>query len=495
MLPTQTTMELTAYSSLYDIVVPKDNLLRKIKEMVDFSFVYDELKSKYSIDKGREAEDPIRMFKYLMIKNISGLSDIDLVDHCKYDMSYKFFLDLAPEANVIDDTTLSYFRRKRLKDVNLLDMLITKSIEIAVSKGINMGKTIIVDSTHSMARSNPVIPAGALQKQAKILRKVVYVASEQTKEKVKEGMPKKYEGSDLEKQLDYVTSLLGYLKEKKISKLPAVFEKMNLLEEMIGDVKDHFSVSVDKDARMGHKSADSGFYGYKGHLAVTPDRLVAAATMTSGEKADGPQLPELIQKAKENMPDLEEVVGDAAYSGQANLENAEKEGVTIIAKVNGVLLTTKNERKGFTYNKDAHTMVCPAGELPQLVEHANFNNKKVQSHKDIYYFPLEKCRVCAHAEECGFVIGAKKKRGRKYCVTVHTEQQNRQIERQKTDEFREKYKVRYIVEAKNSELKHSYHMDRAISYGLDAFTMQGAVAIFMSNLVRISRITDEKTAK
>ncbi|MCR8983449.1 hypothetical protein NW802_27875, partial [Brevibacillus laterosporus] len=40
---------------MYDVVVPKDNLLRKINELMDFSFVYDELKDKYCLDNGRKA--------------------------------------------------------------------------------------------------------------------------------------------------------------------------------------------------------------------------------------------------------------------------------------------------------------------------------------------------------------------------------------------------------------------------------------------------------
>lgn len=97
MLPIQDTIHFSEYSSLYDVVVPKDNKLRLINELVDFSFIYDELNEKYCLDNGRMAEDPVRMFKYLMIKSISGLSDVDLVDKCMYDMSYKYFLGLAPE--------------------------------------------------------------------------------------------------------------------------------------------------------------------------------------------------------------------------------------------------------------------------------------------------------------------------------------------------------------------------------------------------------------
>lgn len=76
-----------------------------------------------------------------------------------------------------------------------------------------------------------------------------------------------------------------------------------------------------------------------------------------------------------------------------------------------------------------------------------------------------------------------------------TKQQEELNQLQETNEFKEKYRERYIVEAKNSELKHPFHLDKAISYGLDAFIMQSAVAIFTSNLVRINRILSDKSKK
>ena len=65
--------------------------------MVDFSFVYDELKDKYSSTMGRKAEDVERMFKYLLLKNYYKLSDRDLIARTKTDMLFKYFLDYAPE--------------------------------------------------------------------------------------------------------------------------------------------------------------------------------------------------------------------------------------------------------------------------------------------------------------------------------------------------------------------------------------------------------------
>ena len=50
-----------------DMVVPKDNMLRQINELVDFSFVLEELKRTYCLVNGRNAVPPIGMIKYLLI--------------------------------------------------------------------------------------------------------------------------------------------------------------------------------------------------------------------------------------------------------------------------------------------------------------------------------------------------------------------------------------------------------------------------------------------
>src|SRR5690606_21716412 len=158
MIQKQQSMTFSPFMQIYDIVVPQDNMLRKINELVDFSFVYEELKENYCHDNGRNAVDPIRMFKYLLLKTIHDLSDVDIVERSKYDMSFKYFLDMAPEEPVIDPSSLTKFRKLRLKNVDLLDLLINKTVEIAIEKEIIKSKSIIVDATHTKARYNQKSP-------------------------------------------------------------------------------------------------------------------------------------------------------------------------------------------------------------------------------------------------------------------------------------------------------------------------------------------------
>jgi hypothetical protein len=56
MLIQQKKIQFSAFTGLYDLIVPKDNLLRKINELIDFSFIYDELSNKYCSTNGRTAK-------------------------------------------------------------------------------------------------------------------------------------------------------------------------------------------------------------------------------------------------------------------------------------------------------------------------------------------------------------------------------------------------------------------------------------------------------
>ena len=80
--------------AIYDTLCQKDNIIRQLGEQVDFMFILEELKSKYCYDNGRNSAPPIRMFKYLLLKSIFALSDVDVIERSKYDMSFKYFLEM-----------------------------------------------------------------------------------------------------------------------------------------------------------------------------------------------------------------------------------------------------------------------------------------------------------------------------------------------------------------------------------------------------------------
>lgn len=72
-------MKLSQYRSLYDIVVPENHFLRKVKENIDFSFVNPMLKKQYCETFGRPAKEPEMMFKLMFLKKLNDLSGERLI--------------------------------------------------------------------------------------------------------------------------------------------------------------------------------------------------------------------------------------------------------------------------------------------------------------------------------------------------------------------------------------------------------------------------------
>jgi len=478
----QPKMILSEYSDIYDRIIPKDNMLRKIKEMVDFSFIYDELVSTYCTNNGRGAIDPIRMFKYLLLKTIFNVSDEDVVERSKYDMSFKFFLDMAPEEEVINPSSLTKFRKLRLKDTNLLDLLIGKTVEIAIEKKIIKSKSIIVDSTHTKARYNQKTPREVLIEQSKLLRKSVYSIDES----IKTSFPSKVNNGLLEDEIEYCQKLINVIEENEvIATYPAIREKINLLKETIEDDLKELALSKDADAKVGHKTADTSFFGYKTHIAMTEERIITAAVVTSGEKHDGKQLKSLIEKSEASGIEIENVIGDAAYSEKDNIEYIKKNEKNLIAKLSKSVSHGNNRltQTKFEYNKDADMYVCEAGHMSikktnkRPKKHANDGQGTVIS----YFFDIEKCKCCPLRQGC-YKDGAKTK---SYSVSIKSNTHKEHMEFQETEYFKEKSKERYKIEAKNSEMKHRHGYDVASAAGLVGMQMQGAITIFTVNLKRI----------
>lgn len=483
MIRNQQSMIFSPYMAIYDLVVPKDNLLRKINDLVDFSFVYDELKDKYCLDIGRNAIDPIRMFKYLLLKSIYDLSDVDVVERSKYDMSFKYFLNMAPEEPVIEPSSLTKFRKLRLKDVNLLDMLINKTVEIAIEKEIIKSKSIIVDATHTQARYNLKSPREILMDRSKKLRKAVYKINETMKNK----FPAKNTTDVLEDEIDYCQKLIEVIeKEESLIQYPKVKEQLNLLKETVADDIEHLQISEDEEAKVGHKSADSSFFGYKTHIAMTEERIITAATITTGEKNDGKQLETLIEKSIVAGMEVETVIGDAAYSEKGNIEYTNKNKIKLVAKLNpSVTQGFRKKEDEFEFNKDAGMFVCKAGHM--AIRKARTGKKGVATNQlHTYYFDIEKCKHCPIKEGC-YKEGAKSK---SYSVSIKSNEHTEQAKFQESDYFKEKSKERYKIEAKNSELKHRHGYNVANSSGLIGMELQGAMAIFTVNLKRILKLID-----
>jgi hypothetical protein len=252
---------------------------------------------------------------------------------------------------------------------------------------------------------------------------------------------------------------------------------------------EHLQTSVDEDARVGHKTADSEFFGFKTHLAMTEERIITAAVVTSGEKHDGKQLKALVEKSRAAGVEVETVVGDGAYSEKDNIEYA-KDNFELVSRLSSCVVNgLRSKEDEFDYNKDADMFVCPAGHMAiSKTKRHNKQEERKENPRMVYYFDVEKCKRCPVREGC-YKEGSKSK---SYSITITSEIQNEHKAFQETERFKELAANRYMIEAKNGELKNRHGYDEADSTGIQAMRIQGAVAIFSTNLKRIIKLNNEK---
>lgn len=477
----QMKLSLSPYQGLYDIVVSKDNLLRKIKENIDFSFVNPMLRKQYCENFGRPAKEPEMMFKLMFLKKVYDLSDERLISSAQTDMAYKYFLDLDPEAEMIDSSLLTKFRKTRITEDILEDML-RETIRQAIQKGIVKTTAIIVDSTHTKAAVRPKTVTQVLRELSKQLRREIYREMIELSEKFPE---KPSETAELTEEIEYTYRLLESVGTEILqSEKSALIELYERIQELLdtGRIREIRSKD-DGDARFGHKTSNSTFFGYKSHLAMTEERLITGIKVTHGGEADCSQLPALLEKSRNNGIQVKEVIGDMAYVSEDNLDVCEEKGVTLFARTNSAVAAAAAAPldNGFSFNKDAGLLQCPAGELAMRVEKRGAKNGNTYL---LYVFSKRTCPKCPLCKQCR--VG--KSKCRCYNITQPNEKNRQRLEFEASEAFKERLEIRHRIEEKNGEMKVAHGLDRADSVGLSAMRLQTYFTAFAVNVKRIVKL-------
>ncbi len=217
MINQQLSFNFNEYYSLYEEVVSDNHFLRRLHDDVDFDQITKVLLPKYSATMGRTAYSPTYMFKLCLLKVMTDLSDVDLIEEVRVNMAYKFFLDINPNDVPCDATTLCKFRRQRIGDKNFLDTLLAMTLEFAEQKGIKKridGKFIvqgIIDATHTESEFNCYRPVPALKGFARKLRSALYGIDEDLTETLKKD--KNIQSTDLQGRSNTVLNYLLSLKK------------------------------------------------------------------------------------------------------------------------------------------------------------------------------------------------------------------------------------------------------------------------------------------
>jgi transposase len=504
MLKAKSAQESFYGSYLYDKIVPQDHLLRKINQVVDFSFVNELVRDRYTPDFGRPAEDPEFMLRLCLLQYLYGDSDRQVIENARMHNGYKYFLGLAVDEDVPDDTTISCFRTQRLGEEKFRQVF-EQIVQQCIDKGLVKGKRQIIDSTHIIAD----IAINSLTGLIKLCRQNVLNTIDKQDGQIAEKLglkdaqftkQDKYSRKEdnLEEEIDQAKTLLdGVTEELRQGKLKVnerLCDNINLLEKAIADreegAEDRLVSPIDIDARAGRKTSKS-WAGYKGHVIVEEEsEIITAVETTPANKADGNQLPVLLKQQKEAHSLVpEELSGDKAYGSGANLEVLDSEHITgnisLIEKYNrvGMDLFTQND---FQYDEANDTLTCPAG---CVASHSKNDVVYAEDHRRkgiIFQFTHRQCSACELKALC--VIGSSKTHGRAVRINYYEQYYRQMKERLETEEGKEAYRNRYKIEHKVADLARYCGMRRCRYRGLERAKIHTLLSATVSNIKRMARL-------
>lgn len=109
-------------------LVPKEHLVRKIDNCIDFTFIEDLVKDLYS-ELGRPSIPPVVLFKLIFINIIFGINSMRRTcEESKVNLAYRWFLGLSINEDIPNYSTWSQNYIRRYKDSNIYLMKYLKNI-------------------------------------------------------------------------------------------------------------------------------------------------------------------------------------------------------------------------------------------------------------------------------------------------------------------------------------------------------------------------------
>jgi len=147
----QTGMEFVCIEEL----VPKDHLLRKIDNVIDFEFIREKVKDLYCADNGRPAVDPVVLFKMLFLGYLFGVrSERQLVREIQVNVAYRWFIGYGLTDKIPDASTFSQNRRRRFTESTVYQEIFDEIVLQAMRRKWINGRVLYTDSTHLKASAN-----------------------------------------------------------------------------------------------------------------------------------------------------------------------------------------------------------------------------------------------------------------------------------------------------------------------------------------------------
>jgi transposase len=299
--------------------------LRKVKALIDFSFVREEVAHCYG-KKGNESVAPEVIVKMLFLLFFDDLkSERELMEVIGERLDYLWFLDYALDEKIPDHSVLSKARARWGKEV--FESLFVRTVAQCVEAGLVDGSKVHVDSS--------------------------LVDADAAKKTVIKGAP----------------SLIAALKRAY------QVTESKLEESSTREPVEHSSVNArmmsgtDPDATLVHKGSGDSRPRYQNHRVLDDQKgVITAVETTPGSVAENKKLLELLAQHESNTHSrVSTVVADHKYGTNENYVACQAQGITThlgdaSSKARRGRQQGRFSDEAFSYDAAKDLYRCPAGQ-------------------------------------------------------------------------------------------------------------------------------------
>ena len=424
--------------------VRQDHPLRKIKQLINFDFIYKEVREKYGYNGNVSVPPSVILKLMLLLVFYNVRSERELMQTVPERLDWLWFLGYTLDAEVPDHSVLSKARKRW--GVESFRGFFERIVWQCVEAGLVDGRKVFVDSSliEADASNNSVVDTQSLKRY----------------------LNKGYR--ELERRL----------------------EENNQPEKSGAVNKRHIS-TTDPDASIVRRGSKSKLC-YKTHRAVDPKaEIITATEVTPGEVNEAHRLTSLLDMHQENTKKkAETAVADSKYGTIDNYIACHDRGVRAHIPDLKQTQEKREQRRGifpahsFTYNEETDTYQCPAGKL--------LRPKTLHKHRQSRDYAAKKsdCAKCELKQQC-----TKNKSGRSIKRHLRQDELDYMRAQAKTSIAKRDIKTRQHLMERSFARAEPYGFKEARWRGLRRVQIQEYITAAMQNIQVLVRYGGQPTTR
>lgn len=347
--------------------VPQDNFYRRLKEVLEFSFLYKRTSSYYG-SEGQKSIDPVVFMKLMLVGYLENInSDRKIIATAGMRLDILYFLGYNIDEELPWHSTLS--RTRQLYGGEVFKQVFQSVLKQCIDRGMVGGRRQAVDSV--LIKANASLDSMVEREVLKDIETFTIELNQHAEEEVKKA---------------------------SVVKLPEKAHKKGLAPKNNPSNQTHYSPS-DPDAKMSTKPGKPTALNYLGQVSAdTGSHVITHVQAFEADKRDSECLPEVVEGVLDNLKpagiEVEELLADTAYSSGKALKALEQHHITGYIPNRGQFVA---ERPGFVYHKEADYYTCPNNE--KLLYKGTFQTLPGVYNKE-YRISKKLCNRCPLKGQC-----------------------------------------------------------------------------------------------